>query len=100
MPPGPKFAPGVVGENYPSPPPSSVFPPGNPSQISGLETSSSLNPPKAKTSEPDIRTSSSSHHVRNGFNNVFGSTTVAVESEIVIGETTSWLRNVNKGDDM
>ncbi|KAI3797067.1 hypothetical protein L1987_39757 [Smallanthus sonchifolius] len=111
LPPGIKFAPGVVGENDP-PPPSSFIPPGNPRPIPGLvpdsipnrsqtpSTSgpnpSTLNHPKAETIEPDsgIRTGSSSNHVRNGFNSGFGSTTAEHERVGEMGggpaKPTSW----------
>ncbi|KAI7755665.1 hypothetical protein M8C21_030940 [Ambrosia artemisiifolia] len=86
LPPGTKFAPGVVGED-PSPP-SSFNPPGNQRPIPGLvpdsisnkpQSPSTVNHPKVEMVEPGsgIRTGSSSNHVRNGFNCVFGSSTPA-----------------------
>ncbi|KAI7745194.1 hypothetical protein M8C21_024415 [Ambrosia artemisiifolia] len=118
LPPGTKFAPGVVGENDPSPPPSSFFPPGNSRTMSSLvpdsipnkpQTASTSGPnPKVEMLEPDsgIRTSSPSHHVRNSFNSSFGSTT-AVDQERVceVGgqpvKPTSWQQcNDGKGDDI
>nr|XP_043632033.1 bromodomain-containing protein 9-like [Erigeron canadensis] len=83
LPPGMKFAPGVVGENDTSPPPSSFFPSGNlrhmPSLVneslpdrSQTSTSSVPKPPilnqqKDETIEPDIRIELSSQQVKNGF---------------------------------
>ncbi|PWA68016.1 bromodomain-containing protein [Artemisia annua] len=117
LPPGTKFAPGVVGENDIIPPPSSFFPSGNMRQLPSLVTenlstqpqapSSSgpnpapLNPQKLETVDPDMiensgtRTGSLSQHVRNGFNSAFGSLT-AIECERVVeasggsGKPSSW----------
>lgn len=110
LPPGTKFGPGVVGED-PSPT-SSFIPPENPRPMPGLVTDSFttrtqtpstsgqnpsvLNHPKVDMIEPDsgIRTGSSSHHIRNGFNSVFGSTTAehdrVAEAGSGPGKPTSW----------
>ncbi|KAI3776550.1 hypothetical protein L1987_46336 [Smallanthus sonchifolius] len=118
VPPGTKFSPGLVGENDPSPPPSSFFLPGNPRPMSCLvpdsipnrpqTPSTSGQNPKVEIIEPDsgIRTGSPSHHDRNGFNSVFRSTT-AVENERVCEvnggpvKPTSWQQcNDGKGGDI
>ncbi|KAJ0742084.1 putative chromatin remodeler Bromodomain family [Helianthus annuus] len=95
LPPGTKFAPGSVGEIDPSPP-SSFFPPGNPRPVSCLVPDCNPNRPESQTQstsgpnakveiiEPDsgTKTGSPLHHVRNGFNSAFGSTSgTGVEHE-------------------
>ncbi|KAK1406678.1 hypothetical protein QVD17_42197 [Tagetes erecta] len=110
LPPGTKFGPGVVGEDLS--PPSSFIPPENARPMPGLVPGSSpnrtqtpstsgqnpsvLNHLKVETIEPDsrIRTGSSSHHIRNGFNSVFGSTTAEHDRVAEAGggprKPTSW----------
>ncbi|XP_024992181.1 uncharacterized protein LOC112526039 isoform X1 [Cynara cardunculus var. scolymus] len=87
LPPGVTFAPGVVGEPEPSPPPTSFFPSGNQSYTPRLASDDVLNKPEppstsgpknviaeAETSEPKIEVSALKanklppNHGRNGLN--------------------------------
>ncbi|KAI3745669.1 hypothetical protein L6452_08073 [Arctium lappa] len=118
LPPGVKFAPGVVGENEASPPPSSFYPSANPRHVTESipnrpQPPSSSGPNPAISNRPKaevIEAMNSGIRIgRNGFNGVFGSNiTSGVECERVgevgagSGKPTSWQqqRNDGEGDDV
>ncbi|KAL7613735.1 hypothetical protein Lser_V15G04832 [Lactuca serriola] len=114
LPPGTKFAPGVVGENDTAPPPSLFTPPVNPRQLPALLTENPpnrpqipLNQPKVEPIDPDPKTGSG----RNGFNfgtNLPGNSSGQVTDCEKVGEvgggsgkSTSWQQSDDgKGEDM